>query len=100
MKKKKIVIEASYFGNIRKCLHLNKENNYKYINSEIVSRNQFLLKTTDNIYMTGYDYISGKNNFLNANPTKEGELFVDEKSLVKADSYIYEDKIPKKSLHL
>lgn len=100
MKKKNIVIEASYFGNIRKCLHLNKGNNYKYINSEIVSRKQVLLKTTDQTYITGYDYINGKNKFLNTYPTKEGELFVDEKSLVKTDSYIYEDKIPEKSLHL
>lgn len=100
MKKKKIVIETTYFGNIKRCIHLNKEKNYIYINSEIVDQNRMLLKTTDGKYITGSDYVSKKYALLDINPIREGDLFVDEESLVLANSYLDEDKIKKKSLHL
>ena len=99
MKQKKIVIETTYFGSIRRCLHLNKENNYTYINSELVSKDIMLLKTSDERFITGSDYINKKNKFLNTKPSTEGELYVDENSLLPVNE-IEEAKIQKKSLHL
>lgn len=97
-----IVIVSTYFGSIRKCIHLTKENNYSYLNSQLVEENKLLLKTNDEKFITGSDYINKKNKILNTLPTREGELYVDKDSLVLASSCLTEDedKIKEKSLHL
>ena len=99
MKTKKLVIKTTYFGSIRKCISLNKENNYSYINSELVSENRLLLETNKGKFITGSEYVNKKNNLLSTTSNREGEIYIDKNSLVPANDSIGE-KINKKSLHL
>ena len=84
-----------YVGNISKCIYYENLEGLRIIRGELYKKDVPIVSTLNNAYVTLEDYVRNRANAIKLEPNGVNDLYLDLRSLRRADKELFEDKMVK-----